>query len=190
MEQLDDGYARGIERLTEIVKRIHYSESANDKKYGPTQRKGALNKIFAELEKVVSLLELDHSEWLLEEFHNERGIHDRIRGERSWLSYRSIKCEMRELAESARQAAGQPPDPRKKHALSYAARGFLHLRTHYGRPLPTLYDAGQDLNEFKSLCESAVIMLSAERYRGALSAALATFDPFYVTGFEEIIFPQ
>jgi len=186
MDKDTDDYKSGMVRLTKYVARLHEGENLNSR----SKHKKMLGEFAESLDQAASLMEDDYMELLLQSFHDWRGATGRMTGERRWESYRAIKWHIRELAESARQAVDEIPDPRKKFALDFAARGFLHLRHYYGLSRPSLYDGGSDISEFADLCKNAGIHLSNERYRDALRKSIKTFDPYFITGYEEIIFPQ
>jgi hypothetical protein len=189
-DSMQEIYKRGIKKLVEIVSRIHSSE------WSPTESKRAIEKIAKKLKETAWLLDACGSAQCdIEILHNKRGIPEPVIGldgipiqqspKWEWPSYRSIRQDIELLTESARLAAEQLPDPRKNRALEFAARGFLHLRHDYGFPPISLYNNSDDVIEFESICNSAKIFLSRERYRGVLSESLKTFDPYFLQpGFE------
>jgi len=191
-ESPPEGYERGIRKLIELVSRIHHNTEWN-----PTEQKKALEDAANKLEELAELLLSGPAAYDLETAHDERGIPERVIGldgflieqpESEWPSYQSIKWDIRELAMSARIAAERLPNPRKRHALEFAARGLLYLRHDYGFPRVTLSNDSADVSELERVCTSAGLVLSPERYRGALAESLKTFDPHFVEpGYESIL---
>lgn len=186
MNAEDNDYERGIKRLIKMVQHVCEAE----KEWSPTPLKKDIEKIAATLEETARLLERDGcAQFDIEFLHDERDIPVRAIDLNGWPvenktiierpSYKAVTWYIRGLAESARVAADQLPNPREKRALKYAARGLLHLMHHCGRPCPSLYDNGAGVQEFKQICECAGMNLSVESYRGALAASLKNFDPYY-----------
>lgn len=185
-------YERGIDKLIEIVSRIHNSG------WSPTESRKTIEAIAKKLEETAELLVSGSAQFDIETFHDERGIPEPVIGldgypieqptEWEWPSYQSIKWDIRLLAESARLATEQLPDPRKKPAQEFAARGLLHLRHDYGFQRVSLYDNGIDVIELKRVCERAGIVLSRERYRGLLAESLKTFDPYFIEPGYDLIY--
>lgn len=185
-ENLGECYERGIRKLIEKVSRIHKSE--REKEWNSTAKRKAIEEIAKKLEETADLLTSGSAQFDIESFHDERGIPERAIGldgwpveneETDWPSYQSIKSDIRLLAESARQAAEQVPNSRKRFALSFAARGFLHLRHDYGFPPVAKYKDSADVIELERVCSSAGMVLSRESYLGALTDSLKTFDPHF-----------
>ncbi|MCY0389129.1 hypothetical protein OVY01_18445 [Robbsia sp. Bb-Pol-6] len=93
------------------------------------------------------------------------------------LSYAGTLGALDDLVQSARDAIAALPDPREKPAIGFAALQFLHLRFDFERWPVALSNDSSTVTEFGTMCASAGLVLSPERYRGALSAALKGFDP-------------
>jgi hypothetical protein len=106
---------------------------------------------------------------------------------RSFSTFKGAVLEMRQLAESAKIAAGELPDSRQRLDLVFAAEVFLHLRCRHGFPRPSLYDDGPDVQALRKLLQDAGIPLSAARVRGLLSGALKDFDPHLIPDYVDEI---
>ncbi len=94
-------------------------------------------------------------------------------------TYAGISGSIRNLAATARKVADELPDPRKKHALPFAALALLHLRYRHRFPAPSLYDDGDDVRELTRVLGEAGIYLAPQTVRNALSDALKSFDPLH-----------
>lgn len=187
---MQKSYEIRIQRLIEIVKRIHENE------WSSTDRKKAIKTIANKLKETADLLRLCGSaQQDIELFHDECVTPAQVTGlnglpiEQDSVnpSYRSIQQYVQLLAKSACLAAEQLPAARTKNALKFAARGLLHLRYDYDFPQVSLYDNSEDVIELERICKQLGIHLSRERLRGALSESFKTFDPrFMEAGFEQI----
>ncbi len=177
-------YRLFVTRLVEAVARIY--EAENSKDWSPTVAKKNIEAIEKKLTQIANILdEAGCAQFDIENIHNAQGF-ETVIGENGWpvkspieywSSYKSIILNIRDLAESARLAMMEIPDPRKRNALEFAARGYLHLRSLHGFDRPVLSNNGPDVIALKEICEAAGIFLSEERYRGALSESLKNFDP-------------
>ncbi len=102
--------------------------------------------------------------------------HDEV----DWPGYEAIKRQIRTLAESARKAAADLPDPRYKPALPAAALAMLHIRHDYDFPPPATYIDGEAVIELERIAhEAGIPVLSRDSYKKALEKALKKFDPRY-----------
>ena len=101
--------------------------------------------------------------------------HDEV----NWPCYEAIKWQMRTLAESARKAAADLPDPRYKPALPSAALAMLHIRHDHGFPPATSYIGGEGAIELERIAHESGIAASRESCQKALQKALKEFDPQY-----------
>lgn len=158
----DTEYELCIARLIEYVKRARLAP------WSPTPAKRAMTALSRKLEELANLLESDPYALSVEDFHNARAEPD----------FQTIKHGIHMLAESARLAADDLPNPREKPAIGIAAQGFLHIRHAYGLPQPALSNNSPGVLEFGQVCESAGIPLSPERLRGALAEAFNSFDKY------------
>ena len=100
-------------------------------------------------------------------------LHDQAQGAGS---YSGACMRMCELANSARQAAAEVPNPRRRPALPFAAEAFIWLRYWNGFPRVSSYVDGTDVEELKCIAERAGIVVSEQRISGALAKAMKTFD--------------
>lgn len=150
----------------------------------------------ARLTKLADELDQDMD---LEDFHDRRGDSASVAGLDGWLikeepyvpwpTYKGILSNLRELATSALECAADLPEPRKKNALGFAAKAFLHIRRGCGFGKPSKYDNSADVQEFERVCLAASIVLSRPTLRNALSTALEDFDPHYLEpGIREIFY--
>lgn len=97
-----------------------------------------------------------------------------------WPGYEAITWQMRTLAESARKAAADLPDPRYKPALPAAALAMLHIRHDHSFPQTTSYIDGEGVIELERIAlDAGIPPLSRDSYSMALKQALKKFDPRY-----------
>ena len=171
-------YEKSIAKLIERVGQI------NESGWSPTPEANALKELAEKLEEVISLMDRD-TYWQLEDAFNQP--------ERGWVRddgtrepdidragrYAAIRWGMRELSEFAITNRNELPNPKKKHALPFAATGLLHIMYESGMDRPTLYNDGFAVKELTRICTGAGIYLSTETLRGALKKALDQFDPLY-----------
>jgi hypothetical protein len=180
-------YRRAIEKLTSRVRVIY--ESERKKEWSPTPTRKECERVAKALDEVAELLATTDAGMLIESVHQDRGKPQTIVGEDGWpveeesyfewSSYQAIKWRIRDLAESARKAAAELPDPRTKFALPHAATGLLHIYHCHGISCPTDYIDGDGVADLKEIAEKAGIHLSPEAYRKVLKEALCTFDPHF-----------
>lgn len=90
--------------------------------------------------------------------------------------FKGTVVRLREIAAIAREQAEALPNPRQDPVLPYGATVLLHLMYECDRPVPTMYDGGNAVAEFREVCTAAGIYKSPERLRTALSAAWREFD--------------
>lgn len=142
----------------------------------PTRKKALeiaeqLSELAADLEDV------GWTQHLIEDAHDERIAQLGPAGSYPARSYSETISAIRELADSAEQAARSLPNPREKFALKFAARRYVELRYKFGLSRPSLYVGGEGVTELRAICKEAGIVLSDDTIRGALRTALIAFDP-------------
>lgn len=180
-------YEQSIAKLIDRVKQIHGST------WSPTPEAKALEALANKLDETIKMMDAD-TYWDIEEAFNQPQP-GRIRDDGTKEPdidrsghYSSIRWAMYELAEFARTKKEELPNPKKKHALPFAAIGLLHIMYQAGMARPKLYDQSDAVKELGRICDAANIVLSPERLRGALTKALETFDPLYCDdGVNEIL---
>lgn len=171
-------YEQSIAKLIDRVKQIH------EVNWSPTPEAKALEALANKLEETIAMMD-ESAYWELEDaFDQPQQGWVRFDGTREpdidrSGRYASIRWAMYEVAEFARAKKDELPNPKKKHALPFAAIGLLHIMYEAGKERPKLYDRSEAVKELGRICDAANIALSPERLRGALTEALATFDPLY-----------
>lgn len=158
-------YEHGLGRLAKSLKLM------TDADWTPTEERKSLERIADRLEALALDLEGDGAAPAAIELQ-----HDVRCG---YLSFRQVPQGMRELAASARAAAAELPNPRRKFALEFAAMALLHLRALNGFPDPTFYDDGVAVVELETVCILGGVYLERVTLRNALSKAWKQFDKNY-----------
>jgi hypothetical protein len=118
-------------------------------------------------------LELSSDE--LGDMRNELMLEEFI--DKDSMSYKATLSGIKCLVEACNEAINSLQDSRKRHALNYAAKGFLHLKYFAGNPRPRLTNNGDEVKEFSILCTKAGLPRSDEVCRNSLSSALENFEP-------------
>lgn len=174
-------YDKSIDRLITRVASIHKDEKNTAHRTG--EAKSYLD-LAETLDKTAALLDQDRYCYLEEMFNQP--LDDYVdfdgkvtRGPLRDVRYKGIYWALRDLAEFARGTAKEVPSSRKRFAAPFAARAFLHILYDAGKPMPTLCDNSDATKALKELCEKAGVVLSEQRIRGLIAAALNDFDPNY-----------
>lgn len=103
-------------------------------------------------------------------------------------SYQATLMHMRALANSAKRAADNLPNSRRRFALPFAAMGLLHLKAWHGHKAVVITVLSADVAELQTLCMAAGIFVSDEAIRNALRIEFNQFDPhYYPPGIWEVI---
>ena len=186
-------YQAGACRLVQRLSQMRCSPGTTSAKRGHdwiTKERRALNSFANELANLSGRLDdLTTATTAIEEAHNRSedvvavGADGSVTKERlpaSLTMFKAVLLHMRELAASAREAAGELPNSRRRLDLPFAAETFVHLRSWHGFPRPSLYGAGDDVAELRRILEAAGIQLSDTRVRNLLSTALGQFDPHLI----------
>lgn len=185
-------YLVAAARLVQRLQGMQPQHGAIDGKRGHgwiNKERKALDRFAAELTRLADRLELTTVTSAIEEVHDRvdevvtvsaDGSVSKERAPASLTTFKGALLHMRQLAESARRAASDLPNPRSRVELVFAAEVFVHLRSWHGFARPSLYGRGDDVAELRRILEEAGIKLSAERVRNLLSKALADFDPHLV----------
>lgn len=173
-------YDEAKQKLSDRVRLSHQTD------WSPTPSRKECERVAEALERVADLLATTPESQRIESAHEARAEPETITGldgfpvkeerDEDWISYEMMKWKIRDLAESARAAAEELPDPREKHALRHAALGLLHLRSWHGMPYATEYIDGPVNIELEQIAVHAGIILSRAAYLKALKEALSTFD--------------
>ncbi len=191
-------YEKDIKRLVEKVAAIWDSE------WSPTPRKKELECIAKELRDVANTLDhLGAAQTDIESLHDKKGDPDPVPGldgypirppaPFGWTSYKGTYWAIRDLAESALEAADALPSPHTKRAAPYAALCLVHLRCKHGYPRPLISNVSEAVVALRSILDRSGVYFkpgtpySDEHVRGLLSRALKEFDPnFLPPGYEWI----
>lgn len=164
-------YEKDIGRLIKQVKSLQAS------KWSPTPLKKEIDSLAESLEKVAQLLESGAAQGVIEARYDQERERDTAR---TRPAYKAIVWGIRDLCDAAKEASGALPNPRTRYALPYAALGLLHLRYKHGFAYPLLSNVSEDIKELERVCKGAGIVLTPDRFRTALTAALANFDPHII----------
>lgn len=175
---------------------MHYDYDASTKKlsdkmremrnsnWNPTPRVKELRKFAGELEKAADLM--SEYRWMSVEESYEQdpkpvtGVDgypipfDENESKKGF--YQSLKWQLRDIAEVARQEAESFPSPQSRPVMPYGALVFLHIWYQCENDRPTLYDESEAVIAFSKVCEVAGIYLSPPRIRTLLGKALENFD--------------
>lgn len=169
-------YEQGKARLVEYVKRLCNPPNL-------TERRKQAEDLAKRLEALADELDDASPIWFDLECEHDRPPERVVAVDGMPVLWPDFRCSfkgtlgyMRDLAESARRVAESYPNPRKRPALPFAATGFVWLRREFGFPLPSLYEAGEDVLEFDLICKAAGIFKSPITLRNALSAALKEWE--------------
>lgn len=178
-------------------KLINHARFLNANDWSPTPSRKECERVSKALNDVADLLNSTSEGMTIESKHKERGEPETTIGSDGWTiteksdfdwpGYESIKWTIRDLAESAKQAAEALPNPRESPALPYAAMGLLYIRYHFGLQEPTSYIDGEGLSELEEIANKAGIYLSKESYSSALKKAKSKFDPHYYGVYDRLI---
>ena len=122
--------------IGKLIQRVRVS---HETKWSPTESRKECERVAKALDDVAELVATTFEGMRIEEVHEERGKPERKTGldgypieeenYLEWPSYQGIKWRIRDLADSARKAAADLPDPRTKFALRHAATGMLQIES-------------------------------------------------------------
>ncbi len=172
-------YIKSKERLIERVKAIYLYERCNTSR---TEEAKWLTELVSLLDVTAEALSQERYSFFADAY-NQR-FRDHIDAD-GWLnygpmpavSYAGTRHALLALADFARDYKIRLPKPREKKAARFAADAILHFLYESGSSKPTIYNNSTAVNELKSVCDQAGVVLSRERLRGLLAERLQIFDP-------------